>query len=692
MSLPTIPLLGAGGGPGGYSDDIDSILGSMFSLLAQAEADPTGEADSRAAIANADGAGPVFFSAGTWRVSADLTISNYCHFWPGAKLKPDSGVTITLAGGLNHTLNWQVFDVSAGGQIAFDPAGVRPPHSLAEWWGVTGTDDQVPIQHALDVWPSFTGDDREAPDDTAGGTCLLLGRRYNTSAPPVVGAYQELLGSGPSTVINSSSTTKPAIDMTNVVTTVATASNGVNTSTFAGSGTLHVADASIATRLPASGKIYVDTAGDVATITYTGISISDSDPRFTGCTTTSGGGALATGGAAFLPNIRSNVDNLTVRGPSVQGDGGYGIRARLLWRSTIGSRIWIWGAADSGIHVEGASYSYIGGGTPGSFYVQQCRGYGVRLRSMSSVNPDFFVTATWVMGAIVRSNYYAGVVYSGTSGCFLLDSTLEANGGNTESIGVGASLSGPRSFNAILDNCSNTLVAGGYMEQAGSYTNPTQIGVTGGDGTNLVKDVGLHNYVGLYLFSAVDGTVSGETFKDLRFNAGYNPNVLTEKDPAAGATRPNGNYFLENIGMNPQDSVGGDGSHTFAASNTVVGPGSLDGLTGRTQVVTTGSNYTPDNTPLTAAGLASGLRKGQQHEVTVTAGITILNPTNFQEGERLTITIIQDGTGGRAIAWDTAFKLSWSNTGNTANKRSTIVFVRNAAGNFVQEGAQSPWF
>jgi hypothetical protein len=72
-------------------------------------------------------------------------------------------------------------------------------------------------------------------------------------------------------------------------TTVAAGSNGVNVSTFTGSGVLHAASSS---GYPGTGTLLVvRTSGAVVKITYTGTGSG----TFTGCTTTSGSGTLATG-------------------------------------------------------------------------------------------------------------------------------------------------------------------------------------------------------------------------------------------------------------------------------------------------------------------------------------------------------------------------------------------------------------
>lgn len=69
---------------------------------------------------------------------------------------------------------------------------------------------------------------------------------------------------------------------------------------------------------------------------------------------------------------------------------------------------------------------------------------------------------------------------------------------------------------------------------------------------------------------------------------------------------------------------------------------------------------------------------------------TMSAPTNARKGQRITHEIVQDGTGGRALSWNAVFLNAWSNTGNTANKRSTISHLYNGT-NWVQDGAQAPY-
>lgn len=79
--------------------------------------------------------------------------------------------------------------------------------------------------------------------------------------------------------------------------------------------------------------------------------------------------------------------------------------------------------------------------------------------------------------------------------------------------------------------------------------------------------------------------------------------------------------------------------------------------------------------------------------VTLFDNRTMGAPTNASVGQRILFTIIQNSTTAACIlAWDAIYKIqSWSDTGNTANKRSLIEFEYDG-NNWVQCRAQVPYF
>jgi len=75
---------------------------------------------------------------------------------------------------------------------------------------------------------------------------------------------------------------------------------------------------------------------------------------------------------------------------------------------------------------------------------------------------------------------------------------------------------------------------------------------------------------------------------------------------------------------------------------------------------------------------------------TLTDNITINAPTNATRGQRLTFFLLQDGTGGRTVTWNSTYKGNWSDTGNTANKRSSVEYYYDGT-NWRQVGGQMAW-
>jgi hypothetical protein len=91
-----------------------------------------------------------------------------------------------------------------------------------------------------------------------------------------------------------------------------------------------------------------------------------------------------------------------------------------------------------------------------------------------------------------------------------------------------------------------------------------------------------------------------------------------------------------------------------------------------------------------AATIATNCSRSNAYKVTVAAARTVGAPTNPTNGQECSWTIVQDGTGGWAITWNAVFKQAWSDTGNSANKRSTIAFIYDGT-NWNQKSTQSPY-
>ena len=135
MTAPTEPLpLNVG------LTEVYEHLDELYALHGVSAFFGDGINDDRDLLASADaalGSGEALILApGTYLVNSNLTLTHVVLFRPGAKLKPASGVTITLNGGYEAGVAQHVFDISAGGAMAGLKKGrkyVTPLH-----FGATG--------------------------------------------------------------------------------------------------------------------------------------------------------------------------------------------------------------------------------------------------------------------------------------------------------------------------------------------------------------------------------------------------------------------------------------------------------------------------------------------------------------------------------------------------------------------------
>jgi hypothetical protein len=119
--------------------------------------------------------------------------------------------------------------------------------------------------------------------------------------------------------------------------------------------------------------------------------------------------------------------------------------------------------------------------------------------------------------------------------------------------------------------------------------------------------------------------------------------------------------------------AGTDGNFNVNVYGSGVRTPTLTGYTGTVSVVNVGSN--PHVFTLTdGATIALDASKGPNYSVTIAGNRTLSNPTNAVSGQEITVAVVQDATGGRTLAFDTAWSsVDASVTVNPAANAVSIV-------------------
>lgn len=271
-------------------------------------------------------------------------------------------------------------------------------------------------------------------------------------------------------------------------------------------------------------------------------------------------------------------------------------------------------------------------------------------------------------GAIIANNVIRGGEECGTAAIILYDDNNILVSGNViddvDCIGiymnydiVNSTISG----NAIRD----TLVAG---IQWGEGINDLATNARNRIVNNTIIDPGSNNAI--YVLGSGDSImadVSMNTYYGGKMNFTGDNSVLRNNIGFGNYTQAysgNNNYFY--------------GNGYFDAGNDFVP--SASGFSELWQSPAFAASYTPD------LSLGNHINVG-----TLTDNVTINAPTNSILGQRLSFFFLQDGTGGRTVTWNATYKVSWSDTGNTANKRAAVEFYYNGS-NWLQVGGQVVWY
>lgn len=151
----------------------------------------------------------LYLAPGTWVITANLTFPATMHvlFDIGTIFQIATGIMVTINGPMDAPLS-QIFDYTdATNQVDFR-SNNHITEFYPEWWGITGTADEVAINKAIISIIEIQG------TETGGGIVKFASKTYNTTSPiNIIGTSQyyrgkiHLIGCGESTIINSTSTT-----------------------------------------------------------------------------------------------------------------------------------------------------------------------------------------------------------------------------------------------------------------------------------------------------------------------------------------------------------------------------------------------------------------------------------------------------------------------------------------------------
>jgi len=382
---------------------------------------------------------------------------------------------------------------------------------------------------------------------------------------------------------------------------------------------------------------------------------------------------VAAFGSADAKRIR--IRNLALEGVATSRvSGNYGIRGNQMFKSYI-ENCQVARFGDSGISFKGGSYTYIRGcDIDGNF------GRGVHLDHFSA---DRYLTDCYVLDCTIRVNDQPGVEVDGpTNGTRISFNTIESNGLTASTFDASPHTTGVSYItNVVLLDTTYVTVDNNYFEQtAAGSEEKVQIILNGF--FNNVSDNYFANQTNIILWRGTS-SASYNIFSE-NTHGGSNPNFRNLFSTASPNISGVGNELINNnnIQFEEQDS-------SFSQRISVTGH--RDKLLHDIQTIAGGSSLTPNLGLLT--GLASqlnGLPKGNTFKITLDQDMLINLPTNVADGEEMIFLFIQDGTGGWDVTWNSQYKVSWSDTGNTLNKISTIKFVWVSPSHY-QIGAQTPY-
>jgi hypothetical protein len=344
--------------------------------------------------------------------------------------------------------------------------------------------------------------------------------------------------------------------------------------------------------------------------------------------------------------------------------GEYGIYCKRVARSSI-DRVHIYCTRDTGIYVNGSSYLWIT-----NSYIQSCNGDGVFLDFHSNV---YYVSATYIESNVIRNNRGVGIrgYYINTTD--LVGNVLEANGEEVgEKIGpTGEQTADNYAMNIYLIVPYCCTIERNYGEFGnplfGDYDHWVQIVQAGGVNNRLIRN-NLINGTGMLLYNTSITRYSNTYLNYYENNSFPATNKSLKTYHSSSGAQVNGNFFRNNVGIRWYDQ---DANYSLNQMT------SQEGLPATQTYTHTSGDYTPDfGVTNEESEAATGLRKARVIKITLNGDIAMQVPTNLANDEIITFIFIQGvtGGGGKNVTWVGSYHVTWSDTGNTTGKSSSISF------------------
>ena len=258
--------------------------------------------------------------------------------------------------------------------------------------------------------------------------------------------------------------------------------------------------------------------------------------------------------------------------------------------------------------------------------------------------------------------------------------------------------------NYIINNASNTAITVKTASGTGALVPAGKSACVYADGTNV--DYAIDYLSGSVLSSDVDingGTIDGTTigaatpstgsFTTLAASGAVSGAGVIARFASPGAignTAPSTGAFTT---LAASSTVSGAGfTARFATpgpiGNTSADTGAFTSLSTSLNLVVNGQGYSPTLTLTDGATIDWNTDSGQVAKVTLAGNRTLNAPTNLENGAYYGLQIIQDGTGGRTLAFNAVFKFAGGTAPTLSTAANAIDFLnfRSDGTNLYEQG------